>query len=506
MVLHEVMSVINRVLDNRYKILEPLGSGGSGTVYKGMHLKLNVLIAIKCMQKKEIETQKTIREVEILKHLKHPGLPVIYDIEEDDNHLFIIQEYIEGLTLAECIRTKGSFKPSEVIEMMRELLPVVDYLHTQRERPIIHRDIKPENVMITPKGRIKLIDFGIAREYKVSESSDTLYLGTRGYAAPEQFGRGQSDERTDIYALGMTMEVMLSGALSLSHTLVQMGGYGDDSSEIRYGVIIEDVIQKATEFEPDDRYSSIDAMSKVLFAAEFPETTLLQNQTEKLIKNPVFETIQPETRHRKRTIIGIQGAKSGVGVTHLSLMLAFSLKKMGYKATIVHEGSQVEYGSIYQYYEGNDSAEISKVKGFMMDGVEFIPFQDSQSLALLLAGNRDFYIIDCGTRAKQHQEWMRAHVRIGLYSSALWQMPFNKNFHEMYKGFPDVMHLFSPCEEKLLDAVLDEFEWRPKKYHKIPFNGNPFKANQESLSLTETILGLKKRGGFKISFGKGASK
>lgn len=492
--------LINRVLGDRYKIIEPIGSGGAGQVFKGVHLKLKVNIAIKAIPKVTLQTQSIMGEVELLKQLQHPGLPLVYDVEEDDHHLFIIQELIVGHTLHTRLQSDGPYTPSEAITFMERLLPIVHYLHTQEPRPIIHRDIKPDNIMLSSGGGLKLIDFGIAREYKASGSGDTFYLGTRGYAAPEQFGRGQSDVRTDIYALGMVLYVLLTGDTVPYQPMEKINFEGLTASEKRLGLHLEKVIFKATEFISENRFASIMTFRNELVINTLPETALLGDDV--AFDDPKSDALARERGqdYKKRTIVAVQGAKSGVGVTHLCLMLAFTLKKMGYKVTLVHEGSQTEYGAIYQYYEGDDRENDQKTLSFVMDGVEITALSTEKGVAQTLSGNRDFYIVDCGTKLKVHQEWIRAHVCIGIYSSALWQMHYNQGFAELYAQFPHMTHLFSTCDGKLLDAVLKVFEWKPRKYLKIPFQGNPFKANEESMDFVETLLDLKQRKKYKFPF------
>lgn len=492
--------LINRVLGERYKIIEPIGSGGAGMVFKGVHLKLKMNIAIKAIPKRLLQTTSIMGEVELLKQLKHQGLPLVYDVEEDADYFFIIQEMIVGHTLQSRLQKDGPLLPSEAIAFMEKLLPIVHYLHTQEPRPIIHRDIKPDNIMLSTGGGLKLIDFGIAREYKASESADTFYLGTRGYAAPEQFGRGQSDVRTDIYALGMVLYVLLTGDTEPNQPMGKIVFEDLSESEKRLGHLLEKVILKATQFIPDQRYESVVAFNTELANNRFPETVLLTEKTASS-QTQIDEVARERGQdYKKRTIVAVQGARSGVGVTHLCLLLAFTLKKMGYKVTLVHEGSQSEYGAIYQYFEGDEGANNQRSQNFMMDGVEITALSVEKDVAQVLTGNRDFYIVDCGTKLKRHPEWIRAHVCIGIYSSALWQMHFNQGFSELYAQYTHRIHLFSTCDGKLLDAVLKSFEWRPKKYLKIPFQGNPFKPNDESMDFVETLLDLKQRKKYKFPF------
>lgn len=186
-------------------------------VYLARDIKLNMDWAIKVMDVSnksghaQIYKIATEKEISLLKQLKHPALPRIVDYFLEDEKMYIVMDYIEGITLSEKLEREGKQKQEDVLRWMRAVCDVLNYLHTRKDA-IIYRDIKPSNIMLTPEGDIKLIDFGIARTYKSSSNSDTEYLGSRGYAAPEQCSKsGQSDARTDIYGVGATMYHLLTG-------------------------------------------------------------------------------------------------------------------------------------------------------------------------------------------------------------------------------------------------------------------------------------------------------
>lgn len=206
-----------QIINDRYILQYELGRGGMSKVYLARDVKLNMDWAIKVLDVSnnsshaQIYRIATEKEVSILKSLKHPALPRIVDYFLMDEKMYIVMDYIEGPTLMEKLEQEGKQKEEDVVRWMRDVCDVLGYLHT-RKNAIIYRDIKPSNIMLTPEGNIKLIDFGIARTFKASSTSDTEYLGSRGYAAPEQFSQsGQTDERTDIYGVGATMYHLLTG-------------------------------------------------------------------------------------------------------------------------------------------------------------------------------------------------------------------------------------------------------------------------------------------------------
>lgn len=194
------------VLGGTYRILEELGRGGNGTVYLARHERAGRLWAVKEIPKKG---NSLIMEARLLKKLHHPGLPSMGDILEENEMIYLVMDYIEGCSLKEILEKEKSQSQEKVVEWGIQLCGVLAYLHSQS---VIYRDMKPSNIMLGKDGRIVLVDFGTARERKAESEGDTECLGTRGYAAPEQYGgRGQTGPETDIYGLGAVMYHLLTG-------------------------------------------------------------------------------------------------------------------------------------------------------------------------------------------------------------------------------------------------------------------------------------------------------
>ncbi len=198
------MAYLGDVIDGKYEILRELGRGGMSIVYLAMDKRLNKQWAIKEFRKdkddenRRVALESLLKEANIMKKLDHPTLPRIVDIIDQDSTIYIVMDYIEGESLNKVLDAYGAQPQDAVIEWAKQLSEVLDYLHT-RKPPVIYRDMKPANIMLKPDGTIRLIDFGIAREYQEGSTGDTEIIGTRGYAAPEQFGeKGQTDARTFI--------------------------------------------------------------------------------------------------------------------------------------------------------------------------------------------------------------------------------------------------------------------------------------------------------------------
>ena len=214
------------LLQQRYRILSQLGTGGSSAVYKAEDTLLNDrLVAIKAISLRGLKAQEMIdltgafnREVLLLSGLKHPSVPHIYQSFSDREAWYVVMDFIEGTTLEKYLESIAGerLQVGEVLDIALQISIVLDYLHTGQP-PVIFRDLKPANIMLKPDGRIALIDFGIARHFKPGKTRDTTPLGTPGYAAPEQYGRAQTTPRTDIYSFGVILHQLLTGDDMILH-------------------------------------------------------------------------------------------------------------------------------------------------------------------------------------------------------------------------------------------------------------------------------------------------
>lgn len=262
------MLEVGSLLDGKYKILNEIGHGGMSVVYLALNERANKTWAVKEVRKdggndSSVVSQNLVAETEMLKKLDHPNLPSIIDVIDKDDSFIIVMDYIEGNSLQHLLDNHGRQNPDKVVEWAKQLCDVLGYLHS-RKPPIIYRDMKPANVMLRPNGDVSLIDFGTAREYKITSTGDTTWLGTRGYAAPEQFGKmGQTDGRTDIYNLGATMFHLVTGIAPVGQdTLVHPIG---EIIPQYAGSGLEEVILKCCKYYPDERYQSC---AELMYALE----------------------------------------------------------------------------------------------------------------------------------------------------------------------------------------------------------------------------------------------
>ena len=278
------MLQVGSILDGKYKILSLVGQGGTSNIWLAINERLNLTVAVKeyhFFDSRSYQYWKTqyLSEVNTLKELRHSGLPIIYDIIIQDDSPIIVMSYIQGEPLSNVLTAQGCISENHVIGWAKQLCDILMYLHSQTP-PIIYRDLKPSNIMLQPSGQLALIDFGTSM---VQSSGDTISLGTRGYAAPEQYNSDPStlDIRIDIYALGVTLHHLLTGkdpALPpYDLTPIRM-----INPELSKG--LEQIIIKCTALDPDQRYQSVKELMSDLYSYQEDNSSISRNNLFTLVK------------------------------------------------------------------------------------------------------------------------------------------------------------------------------------------------------------------------------
>ena len=258
------MTQIGSVIDGKYRVIDQIGEGGMSIVWLVTDSRLNKQWAIKEIKKNaRTETHKVIvdslrAEANLMKGLDHPALPRIVDIIEDGDSLYVVMDFIQGEDLLSIMKNhRRVITEADVVDWGIQLCDALTYLHS---KGIVYRDMKPGNVMLMNDGMVKIIDFGIAREYSPDKEDDTMPLGTRGYASPEAFKRGvQTTPVSDIYSLGVTLFHLVTGHGPMEYvdqpTLPPIRMINPGLSEG-----LEYVIIKATQWNPAERYQSCNEM------------------------------------------------------------------------------------------------------------------------------------------------------------------------------------------------------------------------------------------------------
>ena len=258
--LHET----GKILNDRYKILSVLGQGGMSNVYLVEDLKLNSHWALKEMldtysdEEKEGILAQFRKEASMLAGMKHSNLPRVFDYFEESSRHYLVMEYILGMTLEDVLERDGVIPPEKVTHWAIQLCEVLEYLHSHG---IVYRDMKPGNIMLNDENKLFIVDFGIARLFSGGKIHDTLIIGTPGFASPEHFGRSQTDSRSDIYSLGVTLHYLLTNIHPSTVPFV-FKNPSDLNHEIPRP--LSDAILKAVALDPVERFQSVAEMNEFL--------------------------------------------------------------------------------------------------------------------------------------------------------------------------------------------------------------------------------------------------
>lgn len=258
----------DELLQERYRLLQQISQGGMATVYLAQDTRLDKRqVVIKRMDPHSLAPEDRgwaratfRREANLLARLDHPGLATVTDFFEENGYLYLTMEYVQGETLSAALARARRFEEAQVLAWGRELCGVLAYLHHQ-EPPIVFRDLKPDNIMVQPDGTLKLIDFGIARFFKQGQQSDTVALGTVGYAAPEQYGRGQTDPRADVYSLGVVLYQLLTG-YDPAQTPMNLPPLLEQRPDVSPPLAA--AIQQALKLDPSQRFADATAFAQAL--------------------------------------------------------------------------------------------------------------------------------------------------------------------------------------------------------------------------------------------------
>lgn len=491
-----IMADIGDVLDQRYKLIKRLGQGKWGQVFLAENLKLGNRWAVKEVNMFGDSRVNLLAEPEILKRLNHPHIPRIVDIIIQGNQMYLIEDFFDGVNLKDLIADRERCNEQQVIHWGRQLGEVLVYLHHLKPNPIIYRDMKPGNIIIDGENHAKLVDFGIARAYEPSRQSDTAFIGTMGYAAPEQFGTGTlADKKTDIYGLGVTLYHVLTG-------LHPGGGiHPVRSINPKFSPILEKILLKCTDPRPEARYGDISEFLEDIKWMEKKNSFTGWGAFHKVLH--IFDTGKVNYKRythkynegaKGAVIIAVAGAGRRVGCTHTAIVLSRYLASLKYRVALVELNG-------YNAFEWLMPEYITEDKVFSKKGVDFFPRKNighADQLGGIIRKGYHYILLDLGnslaadgtdgTHLFLHRELQRANLQILVAGSAVWQLP------EMLPYLRDdelgaLKLVMTHSDPVLIKELREQVK---KDIYGTPYNPNPFSISQEQerfcLNLLRDIL------------------
>lgn len=443
----------NDIIDSKYEILKLLNTGGmNSAIYLALDKKLNRQWAIKKVRKSSSQTTSMLMaEASIMKNLDHPMLPRIVGIEEDPKFFYIIMDFVQGENLKTVVTSSGPQAQDTVVSWGVKLCDVLTYLHG---KGIVYRDMKPANIMLSPDGNIKLIDFGIAREYKENASEDTTALGTEGYAAPEQYeGKGQTDARTDVYGMGITLFQLLTG--------VNPSSYQENIFSIRLqnpnlSSGLDKIILKCTNKDPKKRYQSTEELKKALLNYRKLDDKFLKKQ-KKVIKK-FFTLLGLSTlcfviaggsfiasyfQKNNRYSALLSGVPSKANI--IKAIDVKPSETAGYVALLNYYGKEIDQNELseFSHIYGEHREDITDIEDVSMIAGEKIlgSYSEKSIRAKLVAGEPYF-----NAASKKYSsakiyvsmaEFYRAYIMQD--DSAIVKEPSKKDYEKLLRGMSDIL-------------------------------------------------------------------
>lgn len=286
-----------QVLNQRYRIVKLLGQGGFGAVYRAWDSNLNKPCAVKENLDTSPEAQRQFtREATVLANLSHPNLPRVTDhFILPGQGQYLVMDFVEGDDLASILRQRGPVPSEQAVAWVSQVADALAYLHS-RQPPVVHRDIKPANIRITPEGQAMLVDFGLVKVYSPQlRTTMGARAVTPGYAPPEQYGQGNTDARSDIYALGATLYNILTGHEPVESVQRMSGAQLKPMQQInpRINPAISQAVERSMRLEPTQRYQTVSEFKAALTASTPPVVVrpMQENYVKPAMKPPAPQAV-----------------------------------------------------------------------------------------------------------------------------------------------------------------------------------------------------------------------
>lgn len=428
------------ILFGKYELISELGSGNFGTVYLSKHLILECYRAIKIIPKTTSMTHSLLNEAKLLKSLKHPGIPCLYDIEEDEISYYLIEEFVEGESLETFLLHQTCISQNTFFDLGLQLCNIFQYLHTIKPSPVLYLDLKPEHIIVCGM-HVKIIDFNVATF--LSNLGNIYHLfGNEAFSAPE-LSHGSFHLQSDIYSVGKILQYLLQHV------------------DGRISPKIHNLLSKATAENPIHRLETVDEL-----------ITAMENE----------KILLKQTHSRKK--IAVVGSHSGSGCTHFSFSLVSTLNYMGYNSIYFEQPTGNSLRKLQPFLspirEINGMMSYRYFKGFPFYG---------PAISIPTDTSAEFSIYDYGDTLPP--ENMDFDVTILICSNGIW------HWHEAFQKGEVLKHISSHLiiicnmgQKNTLVAFSKQFI---KKVFYYPYDSNPFGITKTKVSFFSKLLKLKRR-------------
>lgn len=430
----------NQILFGKYELISVLGNGNFGTVYLSKHIILECYRAIKLIPK-DGRSDSLLKEAQLLKSLNHPGIPTIYDIEQDDSCFYLIEEYIKGESLEEFLLHQKHISLNTFLDLSLQLCDIFRYLHSFKPSPVLYMDLKPEHIIVCGM-QIKLIDFNVAT-YLSNLGNIYNLFGNQDFGAPEIFSGTVPDLYSDIYSIGKIMQ------------------YLSKHLEVSLSPKFRNIITKAIDQNPACRYETVDELISVI-------------ETQKNLLN------QPHLRKK----IAVIGSHKGCGATHFSIMLASTLNYMGYKTIYYEKEPKNSLSLSFQLLP------FSREKDGMIFYRYFRGFPFYGPGILLPESDADIIIEDYGDDISLDAEIDYDFI-LYVCSNSIWHRYTNLKKGDSYLVLTNKLKIICSMGQKTTLHHLSKYFSRPV-YH-YPYDADPFFVDAKKVSFVSNLLQLKRR-------------
>ncbi|MDD6037811.1 MAG: serine/threonine-protein kinase [bacterium] len=427
----------HQILSGKYELIGLLGAGAGSQVYLARHRKLEHFRAIKCISKQSLARSRFLLEAEILQSLSHPGIPTIYDLEEDEDSYYLVEEYVQGESLDAFVLRRQNLSLAFVVQLARQLCDIIKYLHS-RPVPIVYQDLKPEHIIVYGN-QIKIVDFGIAA-YISKEGNPFQSYGTEAYAAPEKKNGTCCDERVDVYGIGKILEFLYNNL--------------DKENQIYH---LEALIEQAIAENPMDRFSCVDDL------------------TSELLK---IQTMHVKTEKHLLNRIAVIGTRHGTGTTHIAISFNVYQNQGEIPSYYSEQNRQGDLWRIGESRKGTIDSHTSVIRYGAFRGM---PIGEMDQMTDFSDGT---LIQDCGTYESSTIELENCQGIILVIGGKCWDEPLAKAVYEklcMHKGLIPIVNFGNEQMARQYAKC-----WRRSVYC-FPLDPDPFVLTNAKCRFFETL-------------------